>query len=112
MLSIHYLNWQLNEGSVLAHPERNRTLGQHPERLRHLVHRGILVQITSGSLTGLYGKEVRAAAEFLSGRDWYILSPQISSDQEAFVSDSRCQERLIRLVGEEGLTRSSCIIRF
>jgi len=95
---------QLNEvAPVLAHPERNRTLGQHPERLRHLVHRGILVQITSGSLTGLYGKEVRAAAEFFvrEGLVHFIATDLHGPGRRlSVIQDAR--ERLIRLVGEEG----------
>jgi protein-tyrosine phosphatase len=32
---------------LLAHPERNRTFREHPERLRALVARGVLVQLTA-----------------------------------------------------------------
>jgi protein-tyrosine phosphatase len=36
---------------LLAHPERNPTFQQNPERLAALVGRGVLVQVTAGSLT-------------------------------------------------------------
>ena len=42
--------WSLGYRVVLAHPERNRTLQQTPERLTDLVRRGALVQVTAGSL--------------------------------------------------------------
>lgn len=35
---------------LLAHPERNPTLREHPERVAELVHRGALVQVTASSL--------------------------------------------------------------
>jgi protein-tyrosine phosphatase len=36
---------------LLAHPERNPTFQRGPERLAALVRRGVLVQVTAGSLT-------------------------------------------------------------
>ena len=35
---------------LLAHPERNRTFQEHPERLTALVERGVLVQVNAASL--------------------------------------------------------------
>jgi protein-tyrosine phosphatase len=35
---------------LLAHPERNRTFQQAPERVAELVERGVLIQVTAGSL--------------------------------------------------------------
>jgi protein-tyrosine phosphatase len=43
--------WSLDYRVLLAHPERNRTFQQRPERLAELVRRGLLVQVTAGSLT-------------------------------------------------------------
>jgi len=37
---------------TLAHPERNATLRDDPDRMAGLVERGVLVQLSSGSLTG------------------------------------------------------------
>jgi protein-tyrosine phosphatase len=42
--------WQLGYRVTLAHPERNRTLQRDPGRLVELVERGLLVQVTAGSL--------------------------------------------------------------
>jgi protein-tyrosine phosphatase len=36
---------------LLAHPERNPTLQEEPERVVELVHRGYLLQVTASSLT-------------------------------------------------------------
>ena len=47
---------------VLAHPERNREIAANPDILYHLVKRGILAQVNSTSITGLYGKTVQKTA--------------------------------------------------
>ena len=44
---------------ILAHPERNYAIREKPTRLEILIREGALTQITAGSLTGLYGKEVQ-----------------------------------------------------
>jgi protein-tyrosine phosphatase len=48
---------------VIAHPERNSTLQQNPKRLRELIERGMLTQITAGSFLGLFGADAKRAAE-------------------------------------------------
>lgn len=47
---------------IIAHPERNTYLRQHPERLREWIDMGCLAQVTAQSCTGLFGPQVRAAA--------------------------------------------------
>ncbi len=59
----------LREGivPVIAHPERNRELIRNPEKLYDLVKQGALAQVTSGSLTGVFGKEIeKVSHDFLS----------------------------------------------
>lgn len=47
---------------VIAHPERNKELMNHPELLRELVDGGALGQVTTHSLTGSFGKAIQKAA--------------------------------------------------
>ncbi|MGE5328466.1 MAG: tyrosine-protein phosphatase [Deltaproteobacteria bacterium] len=47
---------------VIAHPERNHVFGRSPEIMIKMANRGILFQINSGSLTGIFGKQVRSFA--------------------------------------------------
>lgn len=47
---------------VLAHPERNEYLATHPQALAELVRKGVLVQVTAGCLTGLFGSLPKKAA--------------------------------------------------
>lgn len=47
---------------ILAHPERNVTLGANPSRLYELILRGVMVQANAGSFTGVFGIGVRRFA--------------------------------------------------
>ena len=48
---------------VIAHPERCEGLHGQPDRVRRLVERGVMLQVTIGSLTGLFGKKAQRIAE-------------------------------------------------
>jgi len=55
---------------VVTHPERNAILRTHPERLRTWVSLGSYVQITAGSLTGVFGPVAQETAWIWLGRGW------------------------------------------
>ncbi len=50
---------------VLAHPERQAGIQSQPELLAGLVDRGVLSQITAGSVLGQLGKEAQHSVEYL-----------------------------------------------
>lgn len=50
---------------ILAHPERNSKLRDNIKLLENLIDQGTLTQVTSGSLNGLYGKDVKTFVELL-----------------------------------------------
>ncbi len=50
---------------VLAHPERQVNIQERPELLAGLVARGVLSQITGGSVLGHFGKEAQRSVEHL-----------------------------------------------
>ncbi len=47
---------------VVARPERSASLRRDMSRLRHWVSSGCLIQVTAGSLTGLYGERAQLAS--------------------------------------------------
>jgi len=55
---------------VIAHPERNLAVLQQPAWLREILERGILIQLSAPSITGLFGKKVQNLAEELACRGW------------------------------------------
>ncbi len=53
---------------IVAHPERNAEIIRHPEKAERLKDLGALFQVNMGSITGLYGRQVRKTAEKLLKR--------------------------------------------
>jgi protein-tyrosine phosphatase len=50
---------------ILSHPERNHGILMQPGVLRPLVERGCLLQITAGSLTGVFGSQSQRLSDSL-----------------------------------------------
>ena len=50
---------------IIAHPERNPSIIQKPRILFNMLDSGVLVQITADSLTGAFGRDIRACAVYL-----------------------------------------------
>lgn len=44
---------------IIAHPERNWEFLDHPQRLSLIVSQGALIQLTSHSITGLFGRKIQ-----------------------------------------------------
>lgn len=55
---------------ILAHPERNKEIIENPLILQRLIEKGCLVQITSGSLTGLFGSKIQQSTEEFVRLGW------------------------------------------
>lgn len=54
-------------GAILAHPERADLVQRGPDRLRDLIGRGALVQVTAGSFLGDHGPAAKRTAAALLG---------------------------------------------
>ena len=62
---------------IIAHPERQAQIQQDPDIVSRAVDRGVLIQVTAGSVAGGFGPEARRSAETLLKRDLVHI---ISSD--------------------------------
>ena len=49
---------------IIAHPERNGDFLRDPDKLEFFLEKGALAQLTSGSLTGLFGRKVQNLAMY------------------------------------------------
>ncbi|GEK88397.1 protein-tyrosine phosphatase [Alkalibacterium putridalgicola] len=56
-----------NQGKtpIIVHPERNHELVEHPNRLKNLVDKGALAQLTAASYTGGFGKKIEKLSKQL-----------------------------------------------
>lgn len=60
---------------IIAHPERNAEVVQHPDRLTQLIELGAYTQVTTHSLLGGFGKRIEQAAwSLLRSGDIHIVS--------------------------------------
>ena len=62
---------------IVTHPERNAILRTHPERLQSWILQGSYVQVTAGSLTGIFGPVANELAWMWVANGWVHF---ISSD--------------------------------
>ncbi|WP_423188931.1 tyrosine-protein phosphatase [Alkalibacterium sp. f15] len=50
---------------IIVHPERNHEIIEHPNRLKNLVDKGALAQLTAASYTGGFGKKIEKTSKEL-----------------------------------------------
>lgn len=58
------VSWLLDQGilPMIAHPERNQEIMRQPNKIQTFLEMGCLLQITAGSITGLFGKTSQQCA--------------------------------------------------
>lgn len=86
---------------ILAHPERNKTLLNNPLKLAGLVQRGVLLQITSGSLVGLFGKKVKAATEnMVVSKMVHFMASDLHGPDKRLGAIGKARYKLVDLIGQ------------
>lgn len=54
---------------IIAHPERNRAIGEDPNLLFELIEKGVLAQLNLASIEGKYGSKIAETGELLLRHD-------------------------------------------
>jgi len=95
--------WQLaGLRPIITHPERNPSILKHPDSLERLVEAGALVQVTAGSLTGVFGVDVQACASYLISSRWvHILASDGHSSHYRLPQLSESMRVAAQLIGEK-----------
>lgn len=100
--------------AILAHPERADAIQRSPDRMRDLVGRGALVQLTAGSFLGDHGPAARRTAiTLLAGGAAHLLasdahaargtrSPEIEAGLHAAADATGAHPQTLRWMVEEG----------
>lgn len=94
----------LSEGitPIIVHPERNREILEHPNRLKSLVDKGALAQLTAASYTGGFGKKIKKFSEELVENELihFIASDAHNITNRAFHM-KECFDKLEKNFGRE-----------
>lgn len=91
---------------IIGHPERNQVIRNNPEVIYRLVGLGALTQLTSASLTGLFGSEIKKFSIFLLKHKLaHTLITDAHSSKRRRPVLSEGLESLKEIVGEEAARR-------
>lgn len=90
---------------ILAHPERYPEVQKDPEMCLRLAHRGIAVQVTIGSFSGILGKRTKLTAEALIalGAVHLVATDAHSAGGDRMTAVPEGLKRLGSLVGQNKL---------
>jgi protein-tyrosine phosphatase len=87
---------------ILAHPERYAEVQRRPDLAVQLAERGVILQVTYGSLAGIFGREVRHTAEALvEANAAGIMATDAHTPGRRLKSVGDGLARLIELVGPD-----------
>lgn len=87
---------------LLAHPERYEAAVERPQRVLDLHNQGVMMQVTTGSLAGLFGKRAKSLAEeLLLAGAVDVLASDAHSAGRRFVSVAEGLARAEQIAGKE-----------
>jgi len=87
---------------IIAHPERNAGFTRRPDILQEMISRGVLAQVTSASITGLFGKKVkRTAFNFLRRGLVHLVSSDAHSSMGRAPLLNQAQKEIEKYLGSD-----------
>jgi protein-tyrosine phosphatase len=87
---------------IITHPERHPLILERPERLERLVDLGCLAQLTAGSLTGAFGRQVARVSRQLVKKGYiHLLASDAHNTRGRPPILSKAVRELARLIGPE-----------
>jgi len=87
---------------IIAHPERNREIASNPARLSKLINMGALSQVTAGSITGDFGRQVgKLSLELCRGGLVHIVASDAHDNDRRKFSIGAAYQYIRDQLGEE-----------
>jgi protein-tyrosine phosphatase len=91
---------------IIAHPERNAGFTSSPAALKEMISRGIMAQVTSGSITGLFGRRVKQTAlSFLKQGLVHLVSSDAHSSRGRAPLLSRASREIEKHLGRDNASK-------
>jgi protein-tyrosine phosphatase len=88
---------------VLAHPERNPTLRNDFKRMAAISRTGVVLQVNTRSLSGVYGLRVQSCAERLARERHVGLTGSDAHRPDDYIGLARARVRIRELGGDGAL---------
>jgi len=98
------IQWLADQGIrvLIAHPERNHSVQKNIEKITPLIKIGCLLQITGGSLTGVFNDAARACSVELLKLGWVSIIASDAHNLHARCPELRsAQQEAAKIVGDE-----------
>lgn len=87
---------------IITHPERHLVFQDMPDKLKDLLDLGCLVQLTAGSLTGMFGRRVAKVARQMVKKGYvHVLASDAHSTRGRPPLMSHAVKKLAKLIGHE-----------
>ena len=94
---------------ILSHPERNQGILNQPDLVKRLVEKGVLMQLTAGSLVGTFGDRIQRFSEDLLCKGLvHFISTDAHSLHRRRPLLQRAYSRAVKLVGEKMAIEICC----
>ncbi|MFC6465180.1 tyrosine-protein phosphatase [Marinilactibacillus sp. GCM10026970] len=87
---------------IIVHPERNKEILEHPNKLKELVNKGALAQLTASSYTGELGKNVqRLSKQFIEANLVHFIASDAHNTSDKSFHMKEAYEKLAKDYGKE-----------
>lgn len=87
---------------IIAHPERYTFVQEDPNALLELIEKGVLFQMNYGSVSGLYGKNIKKTAmKLLKANMIHFLGTDAHRHHSIYTNMNELKDNIIKIIGEE-----------
>ena len=87
---------------IIAHPERNPSVITDPGLVHQMIEKGARIQLTSASITGYFGRDIQACADYLIRKQQvHVVATDAHSDDTRPIRLSPAFDKVKRQMGQD-----------